>query len=337
MGGKPLVSVCVITYNHISYIEKCLDSILAQHASFEIEILVHDDASTDGTVEILQKYENKYPGIFRVFYEKENQYQKDTYPGGYTQGLLVPSARGEYIAACEGDDYWADVNKLQKQVDYLQSHPECVLVCHAAVVVDGISDEKLCRMGMGDTEHDLSSEEIIANWNVPTASWLYRKSLFVSKHIDWPATFPVGDFPSVLYASATGRVHYFPDEMSVYRYQVPGSWTSSLNTDNKRVLNAKRWLEMYETIDQFTGHRWHSSFIEASHPLLRTVFSSEAMPDLTVFVKEAINSLCFKDWAIVAVKRCLRFFGYAIEPKGFGKDEGRKLVRIASRNNQMPR
>jgi len=330
LSEKPLVSVCVIAFNHASYIEKCLDGILAQQTTFGFEILVHDDASSDGTVEILRKYESQYPDVIRVFYEKVNQYQKGTYQGGYTQGLLVPAARGEYIAACEGDDYWNDANKLQVQTEYLCSHPECVMACHAATVVDGVTGDILSRMSMGDVEHDLSSEEIISNWNVPTASWLYRKNLFATKHIDWPASFPVGDFPSVLYASMVGPVHYFPDEMSVYRYQVPGSWTSSLNSAEKRVNNAKRWLEMYESIDEFTTQQWHQALILASHPLLRTCLAFGSVSKSGKFVNEAVDSLGFKDWTIVFIKRVLRICGFTIEPKGFGKGSGRRIVKIGS-------
>lgn len=333
MYDNPLVSVCVITYNHYAYIEQCLEGILAQQTSFNVEILVHDDASTDGTVEVLRKYEKNYPDVIRVFYEKENQYQKGTYKCGYTQGLLVPAARGEFIAACEGDDFWTNQNKLQLQVSYLLSHPDCVMACHAATVIDGGTDAKLSIMGMGNEEHDLSSEEIIVSWNVPTASWLYRKSLFASKHNDWPASFPVGDFPSVLYASTAGRVHYFPDELSVYRYQAPGSWTSSMSSETKRANNALRWLEMFETIDRFTDGRFHRAFIEASRPQLRTLLPVSPASNGSEFVKEAVASLHLKDLSIIGIKRLLRLFGYSIEATGFGEDRSHKLVKLNSVDN----
>ena len=327
MKDKPLVSVCVIAYNHAKYIKQTLDSILSQKTEFGVEILVHDDASTDGTIDILKKYEAKYHDFMRVFYEDENQWGKNVYRGGY-RGLLTSVARGKYIAVCEGDDYWVDSGKLQKQVSYLEAHSDCSFSCHAASVFDGETAKLICIMGMGDCEHDLTSQELITNWNVPTASWVYRKGLFDSMQEDWPGSFPVGDFPSVLYASTVGLVHYFPETMSAYRYQTPGSWTSNLNSIKKRVCNAHRWLQMYGAIDGFTEMRWHKAFLIASRPSLRLILSVGRASHLTEFERDVRTSLCLRDWMAIAAKRVLRRLGYSIEPKGFGKNAGRKIVKV---------
>ena len=154
---KPLLTVCVTTYNQALYIQQTMDSILAQDTDYDIEILVHDDCSIDGTTEILKEYETSYPNKVKVFYEKENQWGKNKYKGGYNRGLLVPNARGKYIAICEGDDYWIDAHKLQKQVGYLESHEDVSFCCHAAAVLDGTSGELLGSMNMGDYEHDLGT------------------------------------------------------------------------------------------------------------------------------------------------------------------------------------
>lgn len=330
LSETPLVSVCVNTYNHVEYIEQTLHSIFAQKTDFKIEVLVHDDASTDGTTDILKRCEMEQPAFLKVFYENENQWGKGTYKGGYLRGILAPAARGKYIAFCEGDDFWLDPNKLQKQALYLESHPDCVFTCHAANVIDGASANPICSMGMGDYEHDLTSKEIIVNWNVPTASWVYRKEIFDSKEEDWPGLFPVGDFPTVLYASTAGNVHYFPDVMSAYRFQVPGSWTSGLNDESKRTNNARRWLRMYGEIDAFTGQRWHETFIQAGRPLLRSVLSFDKTIELTGFEGEVRAALRPKDWTVVWGKRALRCLGYSLEPVGFGKNGGRKIVRLIS-------
>lgn len=329
MSDKPLVSVCVITYNHAKFIEQTLDNILAQKTNFKIEVLVHDDASSDGTTEILKRYEKEQPASLKVFYENENQWGKGTYRG-YVRDILAPAASGKYIAVCEGDDFWLDLDKLQKQALYLENHLDCVFTCHAAEVLDGTSANPICKMGMGDYEHDLTGQEIIVSWNVPTASWVYRKEIFDSKEEDWPGTFPVGDFPSVLYASTVGRVRYFPDVMSAYRFQAPGSWTSGLNGERKRVNNARRWLRMYGEIDAFTNRRWHDAFIQAGRPLLRLVLSFDKKSELAGFEGEVCAALRPKDWFVVWGKRALRCLGYSVEPTGFGKDGGRKIVRSIS-------
>jgi len=121
MNDKPLVTVVCATYNQSSYIRDALDGFLKQKTEFPVEVLVHDDASTDGTQEILLSYEREFPNV-KVFYENKNQY--DNRPnGGYFQGLLERHARGKYIAQCEGDDFWTDTHKLQHQFDYMESHP----------------------------------------------------------------------------------------------------------------------------------------------------------------------------------------------------------------------
>ena len=121
------ISICCITYNHVNYIRQCLDGFLIQKCDFEYEILIHDDASEDGTADIIKEYEMKYPNRIKAIYQKENQYSKGTpIPFVYQ----FPRAKGKYIAMCEGDDYWTDPYKLQNQVDFLEANPEYSLCCH---------------------------------------------------------------------------------------------------------------------------------------------------------------------------------------------------------------
>ena len=122
---NPLVSISCITYNHAKYIRDALEGFLMQKTSFPIEILIHDDASTDGTTEIVREYEEKHPDIIKPLYETENQWSKGI------RGSAVfnfPRALGKYIAICEGDDYWIDPLKLQKQVDFLEQNDEYGLI-----------------------------------------------------------------------------------------------------------------------------------------------------------------------------------------------------------------
>ena len=124
---KVMVSICSITYNQANYIRKAFDGFIMQKTDFSFEILIHDDASTDGTEEIIREYEAKYPEIIKPIYEKENQWVKGR------RGSVVfnfPRAKGKYIALCEGDDYWTDPLKLQKQIDFLEANPNYTLSCH---------------------------------------------------------------------------------------------------------------------------------------------------------------------------------------------------------------
>src|SRR5690606_24868156 len=116
---KPLVSICCITYNHVKYIRQCLDGFLIQKTNFSYEIIVHDDASTDGTAEIIKEYVKRFPNIFIPICQTENQHSKGI--RGVFAKFVFPKSNGKYIAMCEGDDYWTDPLKLQKQVDILES------------------------------------------------------------------------------------------------------------------------------------------------------------------------------------------------------------------------
>ncbi|MBN1214147.1 MAG: glycosyltransferase family 2 protein, partial [Candidatus Lokiarchaeota archaeon] len=116
----PLVSICCSAYNHVNYIKDSIQGFIIQKTSFPFEILIHDDASTDGTTEIVKDYEHKYASLIKPIYQKDNQYSKGISPGNINR----KRATGKYIAICEGDDYWTDPYKLQKQVDFLESNPE---------------------------------------------------------------------------------------------------------------------------------------------------------------------------------------------------------------------
>lgn len=127
MTQCPLVSISCLTYNHAPYLRQCLDGFVMQITSFPIEILIYDDASGDGTQNIIEEYQKKYPDIIKPIYQTENQYSK-----GVKVGFVYnySRAKGEYIAFCEGDDYWTDPYKLQKQIDFLECYSDYVICSH---------------------------------------------------------------------------------------------------------------------------------------------------------------------------------------------------------------
>ena len=128
IDNQIVVSIQCLTYNHALYIRQCLDGFVMQKTNFRFEAIVHDDASTDGTQDIIREYEKKYPDIIKPIYQKENQYSKGI--PGFITNLVSSKCKGKYIAICEGDDYWIDPNKLQMQVDFLESHPEYSMCFH---------------------------------------------------------------------------------------------------------------------------------------------------------------------------------------------------------------
>lgn len=172
-----LVSVICDVYNHEPYLRYCLEGFVMQQTNFQYEILIHDDASTDNSVKIIQEYVKKYPHLFKPIYQRENQYSKGTSIWDIYQ---LPRANGKYIAMCEGDDYWTDPLKLQKQVDILEADETLMAVCTDTSIVDNHS--KLLNPKRGgvvkdDIEGRYSLRDFFKyNHQYPTASVVYRNT-----------------------------------------------------------------------------------------------------------------------------------------------------------------
>lgn len=206
----PLVSIKCMTYNHENYIAQAIDGFLMQRTTFPVEILIHDDASTDKTASIVHEYEIKYPKIIKVIYEKENQYKIKKH-----HEKINALIKGKYIAICEGDDYWTDSNKLQMQVDFLESHPDYSMCFHGAEVK--YDDDLYTHAEFKSVENkDYSAEELIKQWLVPTMSIVMRREC-----IDYPikslSAIVYRDVFTIFSCLAMGKVYGFSKIMSVYR------------------------------------------------------------------------------------------------------------------------
>lgn len=215
--GDILVSIRCITYNHAPYIRQCLDGFVMQKANFRFEAIVHDDASTDGTADIVREYAEKYPEIIKPIFQTENQYSKrDGTIRRALNAAMSPSSK--YVAMCEGDDYWTDPYKLQKQVDFMEGHPEYSMCFHNAMEhwENGqVPDAPFAKL----EDRDYTGEEIYENWIVPTASVVFRRNALTSKYEERrknPAII-FGDIILFLSLAEEGKVHAFKEMMSVYR------------------------------------------------------------------------------------------------------------------------
>ena len=168
------VSVLCAAYNHEKYIRQCLDSILSQKTDFRIEVLVHDDASTDHTAEIIREYQEKYPDIVIPVFQKVNQYSRNIH---VSRTFLLPKARGEYIAICEGDDYWIDDSKLQLQADLMDKHPEIDMCTHGAIKVK--NGKRVGYIAPSTVQKTFTPKETILGGGgmFATNSIFYRKSM----------------------------------------------------------------------------------------------------------------------------------------------------------------
>lgn len=166
--SSPLLSICCITYNHEKYINEAIDSFLMQETDFPFEILIHDDASTDNTTEIIRSYAKKYPHIINLIIQKENQYMKC---GLINPRFVFPKTRGKYIALCEGDDYWTDDTKLQKQVGFLERNPEYVITYTDCQSFDESGN---LDVDFGGSTRDLEAEELIRSTSIHTLTTCFR-------------------------------------------------------------------------------------------------------------------------------------------------------------------
>ncbi len=231
---QPEVSVLCITYNHINYINECLDSLLNQKTTFPYQIIVHDDASNDGTAELILKYHKKYPEIIIPILQKKNLYSQGISPVSFIESKLS----GKYIAMCEGDDWWTDESKLQIQYDYLESHPECSVCVHDVAKFSDANKAWFGLMPISGNERDVSVDEVLANGGgyIGTNSLFYR-----IEYYELPAVFSgwgIGDYPRQIYLSSVGKMHYIPKLMSAYRFQAKGSWTERVTSDRNRTIEA---------------------------------------------------------------------------------------------------
>ncbi len=246
---EPLVSICCITYNHENYIRDAIEGFLMQKTSFPIEIIIHDDASTDNTAQIIKEYEDKYPDLFCNIFQNENQWSKG---GGHIYARFVyPQARGKYIALCEGDDYWTDPLKLQKQVDFLEENPEYGFI-HTNF---STSDGKRISIDNFPKNNLYLSGFLSGNFSIGTLTVLFRRDLYDSlPKFYQERKFKMGDLPLWIEFASISKIKYIPDKTAMYRV-LENSASHSPNIENaidfrKSSLEVKLFyiekFELYE-------------------------------------------------------------------------------------------
>jgi glycosyltransferase involved in cell wall biosynthesis len=260
---KPLVSISCITYNHEKYIAAALDSFLMQKTDFVFEVLVHDDASSDKTPEIIKKYAAKYPDIIKPIYQEDNQYSKGLKIG---PTFNFPRAQGKYIAMCEGDDFWIDPDKLQKQVNYMEKYPECTFCFHNAEVQNvnkQLSNAFMLNRSIESGKYSLGELSLLGF--IPTASFLFPKYIF-EEFPEWFSKAIVGDLPILLIATSHGYAYYLNEIMSVYRTEVEGSATSKIyKSSDKRVKLIKMNKGIIEILDNVNYYSKYKFSKELNH------------------------------------------------------------------------
>jgi len=245
-GNKPKVSIICLTYNHKKYISQTIEGFLMQKTSFPFEIVIHDDASTDGTSEIIKQYEAKFPDLFNCIYQTENQKSK----GRAVLPVALERAKGKYIALCEGDDYWIYPHKLQKQIDFLEANNEFAICFHNAKVLfdDPQKKETLYSdfpWNNIDRNRDIYTiEDLIAAPLCPTASVVFRKPVnFIIP--DWYHKVPSGDMALEIILCGDKKIKYFDEIWAVYRKH-SGGITANHRGDWIHTGRIYMYLRIYE-------------------------------------------------------------------------------------------
>lgn len=249
----PFISIQCNTYNHAHYISDALDSFLSQKTVFPFEIVVHDDASTDHTQDIIKEYAMKYPNIIHPVLERENQFSKGI---AHFHSVVYPLMKGKYTAMCEGDDYWTDDHKLQMEVSYLEKHPDCSLVFTAAEYSE--QDIIVRNDRHYNNECDIEAEEIISGGGdyCATASLCFpTKLIFI--HPKYRLMADIGDYPMQIMLALHGAVHYFPEITCCYRVNSESSWSKSqISDDNKQTKHWKTEISWLKELDVETKNKF---------------------------------------------------------------------------------
>ena len=249
--SKPKVSISCITYNHEEYIAKALDSFLMQKTNFPFEIIIHDDASTDKTAEIIRKYEKEYPHIIKPIYQRVNQFSLGKKP---SHDFTFKKAQGKYIALCEGDDYWIDENKLQLQVSFLEDNPSYSMSFHRSDVLDEEHHTKLEPYPFIDEDKSFTIYDFLKGNLASTASIVRRKeeTLKYPENFD---RFKLGDWPFNMIYASVGKVKYHANIMSCYRLHNGGVWSKK-----NEIKKYRYTIYMLEEMDIYFNKKYHNDF-----------------------------------------------------------------------------
>lgn len=283
----PLLTVACITYNHENYISEALNGILMQETDFPFEVIVHDDCSTDKTVDILLAYAEKYPTIIKLILQKENQWSKGIMPAKTT----FNRASGKYIAVMDGDDYWTDPHKLQIQLDEMRKIEDCQMSFHSAIDKweDGSKKDGISTKQANGNKLFTASEVVLGGGGFcPTTSLIFEKEAVVNLP-QWYDNAPFGDFLLQIFGSLKGGALYIDRPMSVYRRNATGSWSvAMLNIENKEK-EFQRLLETYNEMDSYFNQRFHSEILQIKSELYLEMALSYLISNNIIKFKQTIE------------------------------------------------
>lgn len=233
---SPLVSVWMVTYNHEDFIAKALDSVLSQRTNFHFEIVIGEDCSTDNTRAIIRDFEQRFPGRITPIYHKTNVgASRNAYE------FTLPTCKGKYIAVLEGDDFWTNDDKLQKQVDFLEANSDYSACGHQAHVF--YEDASVSSKSFGeDIDQTFDPIDFVQHRKFHTSSLMYRKAI-LTENGPFPLTIISADRAIFAMLSSFGKIGYMKESMCVYRKGSGGISTKVTSADLQRDLAMIPWLK----------------------------------------------------------------------------------------------
>lgn len=296
MRQKPIVSIICLTYNQEKYVQDCFEGFVTQQTSFPFEVLVYDDASPDGTPRIIRDYATKYPDVFKPILYEENNYSKGLGYVGFYAGLK--EAEGKYIAYCEGDDYWTDPLKLQKQVDFLEAHPSFEVCAHETLIKsdsnkqqEGLLFSELTKnLFVSTTKKHYTFEDALTGNIFHVSSLMFRNI-----HLQLPGWLPrvsAGDMVLYMLLAEKGDMYVLPEAMSVYR-----SHADSLTSTQSEYASLDGFYGLSIDILRLMNRYWNRSYQDKIYPIISRYYVERM---LTYLHKRTLNWEMAKRMAYMA-------------------------------------
>jgi glycosyltransferase involved in cell wall biosynthesis len=284
--SRPKVSVCVITYNHAQFIAQALDSILAQKATFDFDVVIGDDCSTDGTTDILRTYQNRWPDKIKPLLRDRNVGM------GKNFNQMLRACTGEYIAILEGDDYWTDSSKLQLQADYLDQNPECALCHHIVEHLAWPSETVIKEYPPARYRTERLPERELAIFNfVQTCSVMFRKEWLPALDQEFEEL-KLGDWPLFVLLGQKGWIGYIDRMMAHYRVHSSNSWNSR-SAEYKLIAMEKMARYLLKRVNSCSREHWQDTLLALAFKDLlssaRSLALSASINKLRRFVAKSVE------------------------------------------------
>lgn len=304
--GEPIVSICCATYNHVAYLEDALRGFLGQVTSFPFEVILRDDASTDGTTAIVKEYAQRYPNIIRPIIEDQNKYAL----GAKATLVMLPFARGEYIALCEGDDYWVCPTKLEMQVELIRANTQCTMCVAIAVRCEYKNNTLIISSIASGKNKLLQYFDDFTSTHFHVSTYLMRSNILRAVAKKYVPNIPFSDTALCYMLIHYGPFAYLHEVVSVYRLTEKGIW-SGANMYNKFAWIINRDEAFYKYFEpeykEFFGHQLLFYYRKIIWLDIRQCNLRQLSANFPRYIYFRIRYLLLIHWAKI-LRRCMRVY-----------------------------